>query len=363
MSRPKFFCVTLVICSAVFCETSSIFDFLRRTASSSSTTLPSSVRSDEQQHTVEYTTGPDAEYLEYTTHEPLSAKRDVSGRGGGGWGWGHGGHDSSLDLYSLLGGLSFASLLGATIVYLARRSQSTTMMMMNNSGKRRRRDLDDLDDELQGESLAEFLGRLGVHIDNPWWNREPNHKKPEETPGEPNISPFCWLKTGNHRPVPLKVSRGNYKIDPVVQFCTVGKPRGKQVVVACPACLPSKRNNIHPEEKEEEGEEEETLIIIEQFFGGFLKKKKKVVSYQKERDIALMENPSSTSTTGHHHTSNPAEICLEIAPTTGGTFDFRVKQDESIDNLKKSIAKKLKVSKEQICLLHRDRHNVPNRVY
>jgi hypothetical protein len=49
------------------------------------------------------------------------------------------------------------------------------------------------------------------------------------------------------------------------------------------------------------------------------------------------------------------EICLEIAPTTGGTFDFRVKQDESIDNLKKSIAKKLKVYKEQICLLHRDR--------
>jgi len=49
------------------------------------------------------------------------------------------------------------------------------------------------------------------------------------------------------------------------------------------------------------------------------------------------------------------EICLEIAPTTGGTFDFNVHCHESIDNLKKNIAKKLKVSKEQICLLHRDR--------
>lgn len=41
-----------------------------------------------------------------------------------GWGWGGWGHDDhqNLDLYSLLGGLSFASLLGATIIYLARRN-------------------------------------------------------------------------------------------------------------------------------------------------------------------------------------------------------------------------------------------------
>lgn len=41
--------------------------------------------------------------------------------GGGGGGWGHDDHQN-LDLYSLLGGLSFASLLGATIIYLARRN-------------------------------------------------------------------------------------------------------------------------------------------------------------------------------------------------------------------------------------------------
>lgn len=43
------------------------------------------------------------------------------GWGGGGGGWGHDDHQN-LDLYSLLGGLSFASLLGATIIYLARRN-------------------------------------------------------------------------------------------------------------------------------------------------------------------------------------------------------------------------------------------------
>jgi len=63
----------------------------------------------------------------------------------------------------------------------------------------------------------------------------------------------------------------------------------------------------------------------------------------------------TTTTTVNNHSSPSEEICLEIAPTTGGQFDFKISRDESIDNLKKLIAKKLKVSKEQICLLHRDR--------
>jgi len=72
-----------------------------------------------------------------------------------------------------------------------------------------------------------------------------------------------------------------------------------------------------------------------------------------KKSQSFMEIPTTSSPL---HRNVPAgEICLEIAPTTGGTFDFRVRQDESIDNMKKSIAKKLKVSKEQICLLHRDR--------
>lgn len=61
---------------------------------------------------------------------PLMARSGGGGGGGGGgWGWGwpshgwgHHGNDQNLDLYSLLGGLSFASLLGATIVFLARRN-------------------------------------------------------------------------------------------------------------------------------------------------------------------------------------------------------------------------------------------------
>lgn len=49
------------------------------------------------------------------------------------------------------------------------------------------------------------------------------------------------------------------------------------------------------------------------------------------------------------------KLSIEIAPTTGGAFDFLVDPEDSIDFIKKCIAKKLKVGKEQICLLHRDR--------
>lgn len=54
------------------------------------------------------------------------------GRGWGGWGGGWGDDHQNLDLYSLLGGLSFASLLGATIIYLARRNSK---MHANTSDK------------------------------------------------------------------------------------------------------------------------------------------------------------------------------------------------------------------------------------
>jgi hypothetical protein len=64
---------------------------------------------------------------------------------------------------------------------------------------------------------------------------------------------------------------------------------------------------------------------------------------------------TDNSENGEEPTPPPAKFTLEIAPTTGGSFDFQVDADQTIDNIKKSIAKKLKVGKEQICLLHRDR--------
>lgn len=48
-------------------------------------------------------------------------------------------------------------------------------------------------------------------------------------------------------------------------------------------------------------------------------------------------------------------ITISITPTTGGQFDLTVDKNESVESLKKIISKRLKVAKERICLLHRER--------
>nr|CAD7448448.1 unnamed protein product [Timema bartmani] len=53
--------------------------------------------------------------------------------------------------------------------------------------------------------------------------------------------------------------------------------------------------------------------------------------------------------------SSSTKITVRVTPTTGGQFDLQVAKTESVENLKKFISKKLKVPKERICLLHRDR--------
>lgn len=52
---------------------------------------------------------------------------------------------------------------------------------------------------------------------------------------------------------------------------------------------------------------------------------------------------------------NKDEITVCITPTTGGQFDLTVDRNDTVENLKKIISKKLKVAKERICLLHRER--------
>ncbi|CAG0890855.1 unnamed protein product [Darwinula stevensoni] len=49
-------------------------------------------------------------------------------------------------------------------------------------------------------------------------------------------------------------------------------------------------------------------------------------------------------------------VTVSIHPTTGGQFELQTSAAESVDSLKKAISKKLKVPKERICLLYRDRH-------
>jgi hypothetical protein len=48
-------------------------------------------------------------------------------------------------------------------------------------------------------------------------------------------------------------------------------------------------------------------------------------------------------------------ISITISPTTGGQFNLEVRKTDSIEHVKKIISKKLKVLRERICLLYRDR--------
>lgn len=45
---------------------------------------------------------------------------------------------------------------------------------------------------------------------------------------------------------------------------------------------------------------------------------------------------------------------LRICPTIGGAFELRIHSKETVDGLKRSISKKLKIPKEKISLLHRE---------
>jgi len=48
------------------------------------------------------------------------------------------------------------------------------------------------------------------------------------------------------------------------------------------------------------------------------------------------------------------KIDVLVAPFTGGPFSVQVSRKDSVEELKKLVAKKLKVLKDRICLLYRD---------
>jgi hypothetical protein len=59
---------------------------------------------------------------------------------------------------------------------------------------------------------------------------------------------------------------------------------------------------------------------------------------------------------GGRSTSDPlGRICITVAPFTGGPFEVSVNRADTIEELKRVIARRLKVSKERIYLLYRDR--------
>ena len=50
------------------------------------------------------------------------------------------------------------------------------------------------------------------------------------------------------------------------------------------------------------------------------------------------------------------KMIITVAPFTGGPFSVTVNKTDSVEDLKKVVAKKLKVLKERICLLYRERY-------
>ncbi|CAG9856314.1 unnamed protein product [Phyllotreta striolata] len=69
-----------------------------------------------------------------------------------------------------------------------------------------------------------------------------------------------------------------------------------------------------------------------------------------------MENSSQSSTNPiSQGCGTNTQINVHVSPTTGGDFFLSVDSDISVENLKKLISKRLKVPRDRICLLFRDK--------
>jgi hypothetical protein len=66
---------------------------------------------------------------------------------------------------------------------------------------------------------------------------------------------------------------------------------------------------------------------------------------------------ASNATSSSSSDGRPAKIAVIVAPFTGGPFLVQVTPTDSVEELKKAVAKKLKVLKDRICLLYRDRYS------
>ena len=54
-------------------------------------------------------------------------------------------------------------------------------------------------------------------------------------------------------------------------------------------------------------------------------------------------------------------MSVMVAPFTGGPFRLQVSRKDSVEEFKKVVAKRLKVLKDRICLLYRDRYVASSR--
>ena len=87
---------------------------------------------------------------------------------------------------------------------------------------------------------------------------------------------------------------------------------------------------------------------------------------QNQQHVITNNRSSNTSSTSrivaaNQHLNNllstPTNlISVTVAPFTGGPFTLTVNKRDSVEELKKAVAKKLKVLKDRICLLYRERY-------
>jgi chromosomal replication initiation ATPase DnaA len=54
-------------------------------------------------------------------------------------------------------------------------------------------------------------------------------------------------------------------------------------------------------------------------------------------------------------TNQNQKIEIQIVKTTGGSFEVTVDNDITVENLRKIVSKKLKISKDRICLMNSER--------
>ena len=90
-----------------------------------------------------------------------------------------------------------------------------------------------------------------------------------------------------------------------------------------------------------------------------------MVEGQNQQHVITNNRSSSTTSTSsivaaNQHLNNllntPTNlISVTVAPFTGGPFTLTVNKRDSVEELKKAVAKKLKVLKDRICLLYRER--------
>merc|ERR1719195_825486 len=75
-------------------------------------------------------------------------------------------------------------------------------------------------------------------------------------------------------------------------------------------------------------------------------------------------SPSSSSSPGPSMATSdsPNNLNITVAPFTGGPFEVKISKMETVEELKKVIARRLKVSKERIYLLYRESELVEGNV-